>query len=338
MGLISDIIYEGLRTSHEIESEKWRRCKHHKSLTASIVTACRRANWYRFHNIRPEGESLPVSLLSRFRDGNIAHESLRPLFRDAGVLVLKEEFGKVGLGIYVRVDYLIKAKGILYDVEFKTMAKSSFDKFLDYGVIAFPSYYSQCQVILHAEPIRPLVFLCKCKDSSAYEDQLVEPDEETAKLLKISNDAFVNDLNSQSPPEKPYGYSSVQCKGCEWKFRCWFSMLTKDKLEEKDLEKSEAEAVTYFYRKMQENRANYLNYLSAEQDLKNYIAFLHTKHGVSSIRLVGVRSVFVHQTREKENKVYVRSILTPEEQAIAFSPTYSKFFSTRITGMDDPDV
>jgi len=341
LGLLSDKIYRGLtELQKQSEKEYLERKNRTKSLTASTITptACRRLNWYSLRRVVLDSEKQydPV-VLSKFRDGNDAHEFLKYVFMDistikgAEVKVLDEEYGKTFKGIYARVDYMIKLEELgVCDLEFKTGGGNTYGAYISHGLESLPGYYAQAQVIANSKPRRPCIFLMKCKDSSEYEDEIVKPNEEYAnKLVKIK-EQFDSQMLTDEPPDRGFGYNSDECKGCEFLFRCWFSFIRADTMLERDLSATEKKAVNSLYKSMEDHSEAYGNYVRAERELKDYIAFLHTKHAVSKVRLDGITSSMVNSRTTDVDKEFIRSVLTEEQAEKAFITRPLKFFRTVI--------
>ena len=330
MGILAEKIYTGLVTAKDREDQEHnrkRRTAH--SLTASIITACRRANWYNFKRVSADKEySTDPVLLSKFWDGTVEHALLSELFDRVEVKVIDREFGKVCKGIYARVDYLIELEGVQYDLEFKTCDESTFSTFCKYGIQAFPGYYAQCQVMLGAKPFRPLIFAMKCKGTSEYEDEEVERNPGYIGNLVRIKDEFNVSLKGSTPPEREFGYNSGMCTGCEHKFKCWFSHLRSEILTEGNLTENETLTVNKFFLELRQHLEGYNNYIKFEEGLKDYIAFLHTKHAVSKVKLNGITSSAVTTNREHCNTNYVKSILSEEQLNLAFTVGKSEFFRT----------
>ena len=329
MAIVTDRIYKGLVEHDEARRKTYKRKT--KSLTASAIKGCRRANWYAIKELKPDKsyERDPL-MLSKFRDGNEAHEGLLRLLSDCGIKVIGREIGNTCNGVYVRIDYRIKLDDQVYNLEFKTMADASFGTFLRYGIVAFPGYLAQCQLMAGSKPLFPSIVLCKNKSSSDYMDELIKPDWEFIdNLAKIKED-FDKSIELDMPPDRDMGYNDPQCEGCEFRFRCWFSKIRDDILFERDLSKQEKTVVDTFYQAIQDNYKSFDKYVESEQELKNYIAFLHTKHAVSKVKLEGINSSMVQTRRQSYDMDYIKSLLTKEQIEEATKYGESKFFRTVI--------
>jgi len=327
--ILSDKIYKGLTLINQAQREEWgKRKRKAKGLTASIITACRRSNWYNLKNIKGDEENeIDPELLAIFRDGNDHHEFLGQLLEDIGIKVIDTEYTKMCQGISTRVDRMVKIDDIVYDLEFKTTDNvASFNTFVNYGTVAFPGYYAQAQVILGSVPKRPLIELFKC--GGKYCDELVEINEDyIANLVKV-NEEFISSMVTDTPPEKDFTYNSTQCEGCEHKFKCWFSYLRMDTIREKDLSKEEKKVIDSLYNNISELSGKVDEYNESYKTLKDYIAYIHTKHAVSKVKLNGITSSMVITNREYEDKEYIKSILSGEQLDLAFYTKPNKFFRT----------
>lgn len=334
MGLLTDKIYKGLVEIQRLESEEYRnKKKHSEGLTASALPpyACRRSLWYTKKRIRQDEAYEPDPLLlSKFKDGKDAHEGLGSFFTSLGIKVIDREFSVNFKGIYARVDYKIKLDGKVYNLEFKTGSDDSFHTFCKYGTQAFPAYYGQAQVILGAQPQFPYIELMKNKNTSAYFDEIVEPNLEYQSNLEKMNAEFCNILLEDVPPERDFGYNSRECSGCEFRFKCWFSHLRADVLKESDLSPSEKKVVGYLLGILDTNMESYNTYLDADKEIRDVVAFLHTKHAVGKVKIDRVTSSAVETHRETPDTEYIRSILSEEQTKLAFRKKESKFFRTTI--------
>lgn len=295
MGYLSGIIKDGLV---QLEAENYRarlaRSNTSKTLTASTAYGCSRANWYNVKKQRRSNYEADVNLLMRFREGNDAHEAVGPLLTDVGVKVLDKEFGVKGKGVYARVDYKIKIEDKVYNVEVKTMEQGSFQTFCENGVSAFHHYNAQCQVILAAEPHIPLIFLAKCVFPIDWEDELVQKDPEIINQIGSKELEFEDAVLKEEPPERPFEYGSTQCKGCDYRYRCWMMYIRANTLEEKDLDEKEKKAVDYLYQEARRHFPSSVAFDQALQSLKSYIAYLHSKHSSDVVKLEGIRSRVIH--------------------------------------------
>lgn len=329
MAIITDRIYKGLVELDKDRRRSYKRKTH--SVTASTIQGCRRANWYAIKDLKPDKsyEQDPL-VLSKFRDGNKSHIEVGVLMSDCGIKVLRREIDKTCKGVFVRVDYEVELDGQAYNLEYKTMAPGSFSTFLRYGIVAFPGYYAQCQLMAGSEPLLPSIVLCKNKGTSDYQDELIKLDWEFVdNLAKIKED-FDKSIELDMPPERDFSYNSAPCAGCEFRFRCWFSRIRRDVILEKDLSENEKKVVDAFYQDIQDNYDSYSKYLESDQELKNYIAFLHTKHAVSHIKLEGITSSLVQSSRQSYDMDYIRSLLTKEQIDEAIKFKENKFFRTLI--------
>lgn len=333
MTIIVDRIYKGLLELDEDQREEYRKKKrvHKRSLTASIIEGCRRANWYAIKDLRPDKsfERDPV-MLSKFRDGHKAHIDLGVLLYDCGIKILGREIDNTCKGVFVRIDYRIQIDGQAYNLEYKTMDGRPFATFLKYGIVAFPGYLAQCQLMAGSEPLLPSIVLCKNKGGSDYGEEFIKPDWEFIdNLAKIKED-FDEDIDSNTPPERPFDYNSAPCGGCEYRFWCWFSKIRSEVIIERDLNENEKAVVDTLYQTMQDNYETYNKYLGAESELKNYIAFLHTKHAVSKVKLTGITSSLVETRVQSYDMDYIRSMLTLEQIGEAIKFRENKYFRTTI--------
>lgn len=334
MPILTDRIYEGLVKHEKSERLAYRKRTKGKpkSLTASIIwSVCRRARGYEARDLRPDqSHELDPATLSRFWDGKVEHQVLRYLFKDCGIQVIDEEISNTCQGVYVRIDYRIKIDGQIYNVEFKSMNPSSYSVFLSHGIVAFPGYYAQCQLMAGSSPRFPSLVLCKSKGESEYEDEIIKPDWDFIDELAKRKEDFDNVLTSGTLPERDFEYNSAQCEGCEYRFRCWFSRIRDEVLVERDLGKNEKKVVDSLYQGMQDNYDNFSKYLESEANLKNYIAFLHTKHAVSKVKLEGITSSLVRTNPVSYDMDYIFSLLAVEQIEKATKHKTNKFYRTII--------
>lgn len=329
MPIVTDRIYKGL-----VSLEKARKASYKRktgSLTASVILSCRRASWYAIKDLKPDrSHELDPLVLLRFRDGNESHIKIGILLVDCGIKVIGREIDNTCKGIFVRIDYRIQLDGQDYNLEFKTMAPGPFSTFLKYGIAAFPSYFAQCQLMAGSEPVLPSIVLCKNKGTSDYQDELIKLDWEFIDNLARIKEDFDKNLELDIPPERDFSYNSAPCAGCEFRFRCWFSKIRNDVVLEKDLSQNERKVVDKFYQDIQDNYEAYNKYLESDGELKNYIAFLHTKHAVSKIKLEGITSSLIKTSRQDYDMDYIRSLLTREQIDEAIRYKENKFFRTII--------
>lgn len=281
-------------------------------------------------SVAEEVEPNPI-LLSKFRDGNIAHQELEDLLREANLPLLDSEFGALCGDIYCRVDALTELPDLgRANIEFKTMSNSNFNTFLRYGIEAFPGYYAQCQVILGSEPRRPLILWAKNKNTSEYADEFVEPDEDFIDKLKQKKLEFSRDISQDYPPEREFSYNSPECKTCEFRFKCWFATIMRRTLLPNDLSPNEVRVIDKLILKLKRLLPLFREYVNSENILRDYIAMLHAKHSVDRVKLPCITSTSVSQTKEIPNLDYIKSILTDEEYELAFSEVNNKYFRTII--------
>jgi len=326
--IITNKFYGGLMES----ARKNRRSPRH--LTASNISACRRRNWYAIKKVTvPDSEGVesdPI-LLSKFRDGNMAHLDIKNMLKQAGLPVLGEEFDVYCGDIHARIDAATSIPGLGdTNIEFKTMANSSFLRFVKEGIISFPSYYAQCQVILGSEPKRPLILWAKNKNTSEFSDELVERDEDFIEQLKTRKKNFDTSLEADYPPERDYSYNSYECKNCEYLFKCWFTTIMRRTLFSSDLSPTEKKSVDNLVSKLKEAEPSYNHYLFYNIALKDYIAMLHTRHSADRVKLQNVNSSMVKSQRETPNLDYIKSILTDEQYSLAFNLVSNTCFRTRL--------
>ena len=329
MSIITDRIHKGLV---EIEKERRKTYKTKtKSLTASGIQGCRRARGYVIKDLKPDRsyEPDPLALL-KFRDGNKAHVEVGVLMFDCGIKIIGREIDSNCKGVFVRIDYKVQIGSQPYNLEFKTMDSGPYNTFLKYGIVAFPGYHAQCQLMAGSEPLLPSIVLCKNKGSSDYMDELIKPDWEFIDGLVETKEDFDRNIGLDILPERDFEYGSPQCAGCEYRLRCWFSRIRNDVILEKDLGENEKKVIDTFYQGIQDNYDSYSKYLESEQELKNYIAFLHTKHAVSHIKLEGITSSLIQSSRQSYDMDYVRSLLTKEQIDEAIKYKENKFFRTLI--------
>ena len=313
-------------------ARKNRRSPRH--LTASNISACRRRNWYAIKKVAvPDTggvESNPV-LLSKFRDGNMAHSDIKNMLEQAGLPVLGEEFDVYCGSIHARIDAATSIPGLGdTNIEFKTMANGSFIRFVKEGIISFPSYYAQCQVILGSKPKRPLILWAKNKNTSEFSDEVVERDEDFIEQLKTRKKDFDAQLETNYPPERDYSYNSYECKNCEYRFMCWFTTIMKGTLFKSDLSPAEKKSVDALVSKLKATKPNYTSYIFYDTALKDYIAMLHSRHSVDRIKLLNVNSSMVKSQRETPDLDYIKSVLTEEECSLAFNLVSNTCFRTKL--------
>ena len=331
MPIVTDRIYAGLIENERVSKASYVRKTH--SLTASTisVSGCRRANWYAIKNVKPDRtfEPDPV-LLSKFWDGKKAHAALGALFYDCKIKILGREIVTDCKGIYVRIDYRIEIDGITYNLEFKTMIEGSFNNFVKFGIVSFPGYYAQCQVMSGSNPLLPSIVLAKCKGSSDYWDELITPDWDFIDSLVDVKGDFDVAIESGTKPPRGFDYHSQACKSCEFRVKCWFYKLRKDTVLERDLNPRETSVINHLYKIIQDSGAAFDIFVEAEKELKNYIAFVHTEHGVSGIKLDGINSTWVTSHPQSYDMDYIRSILTEEQLKKAIKHGTNNYFRTTI--------
>lgn len=330
MGYLSDIIKDGLvQLEEENYQSRLKRKNTAKTLTASTAYGCIRSNWYSVKKVPRTRKDPNVDLLMRFREGNDAHDAMGPLLTDVGCKILDKEFGVVGKGVYARVDYKIKVEDQIYNIEAKTMERNSFQTFCENGVVAFPHYNAQCQVIIAAEPHIPLIFLVKCVFPIDWEDEIVVPDESIISQIGSKESEFEKALLKSEPPERPFEYGSTQCKGCDFRYQCWHMYIRANTLEEKDLDAKEKATVDFLYDEARKHYASSYAYSEALDRLKSYIAYLHNKHSSDKIRLEGIRSIKVHNKgRAVLDQVELHKLLSEEEIARITIRNPSDYFKT----------
>jgi len=329
MAILTDRIFSGLVVQDQEAKANYKRKT--GSVTASTIRGCRRANYYAIKSLKPDStyEINPL-VLSKFWDGKKAHLQLGEFLRACGIKIRAREVVSECRGIYIRFDYIIGIDDTDYKLEFKTMAEGPFNTFVRYGLIAFPGYHAQCQLMAGAEPNIPSLVLCKNKGTSDYMDEIIVPDWEFIDNLAKIKDQFDSDILHSKPPARDFEYHSTECAGCEYRVRCWLSKLRNEVLLEKDLNETEKKAVDTFYNVMEDNTSAYNEYLEAEGNLKNYVAFLHTKHAVLRVRLEGINSTSVVTHPQKYDMDYIWSILTEEQREKATIRGESRYLRTMI--------
>jgi len=366
--VIVDKIHNHLKTKKkgdDLEYRKRKRRSNRKpSLTASIITACPRLNWYKFKGIMApvpddiddaEEYSGDPLLLLKFWDGDRIHEDTADLMEESGVHVYAEEFGVTCHDVYARVD-----AGILLDcddcdektqkkcpwykegetrvkhrVEVKSMNGNTARIFSDSGIRAFPSYYAQAQITVGAEPVTPTIFLVKDKDSSAYMEELVIPDPPYIEELVEAKRRFDEDFMNDYPPERPNNYTSDECKGCDFYYRCWFSHIIDVTVKESIIKQEEYEIIQKFYNLLVENRKAYDDYVLYHESLRSYIALLHNRYAGRRVKIApfGINSVMVNFIKSTNvDKDALDRILSDEEKDEVFYDTEVTFFRTMIKG------
>ena len=329
MPVLADRIFSGLVAQDREAKANYKRKTH--SVTASTIRGCRRANYYAIKDLKPDStyEVNPLTL-SKFWDGKKAHLQLGEFLRLCGIKIKAREVVSECKGIYIRFDYIVGVDGTDYKLEFKTMDSGPFNTFVRYGIVAFPGYHAQCQLMAGAEPQIPSLVLCKNKGTSDYMDEIIVPDWEFIDHLAEIKTQFDGDILRGKPPARDFTYHSTECAGCEYRVRCWLSKLRNEILMEKDLSETEKKAIDTFYTTMDDNAEAYDGYLEAERELKNYIAFLHTKHAVSRVKLEGINSTSVVTHPQRYDMDYIWSILTEEQREKATIRGESRYIRTMV--------
>lgn len=343
--MIVDKVYQG------VVEESQRNRRRSKALTASIVSSCRRLNWYVIKGVKGKEYEVEAESILIGQEGNLHHDAVRELLsKTPGIIVSDEEFGVVGSDIYARVDVMIQINcedcdrrencwwfeehghpiGGLHNVEVKSMTDANFKIFGIRGTKAFPAHYAQCQVMLSSTPRRPLIVLAKNRLTGALEEELLPFDEEEiAKLAQIKKE-FDESLQGNEPPEREYGYTSVECEGCDFRFKCWFSQIRKETAFEKDLSVGERERIRAFIKHLQGLEEEKDRYYALEGALKDYVAMLHIRHSVDKIKVPGVSSSLVRFMKEQPNLDYIRGILSEEEYDLALPEIPVIYYRTGI--------
>jgi len=351
--MIVDYIYDAVVKQEDRKKTAYRKKKTKaKGPTASNISACRRLNWYKYKGIVPSGGGDPDPILAlKFRDGNRLHEETVALMEESGLEVWGVEQSGTYRNIYVRYDagiylrcndcdkagicpYYEEGARKKHRVEIKTMNGNNSAIFDELGISAFPSYYSQCQVTAFAEPPMPTIILVKDKDSSKYMEDLIIPDVPHINSLVEARNQFDVDIKKDDPPERPNGYTSQACQGCEYLYRCWFSKLRDYTVNNNRLTDKQSDVIMKTLNKLEEERASYESYLFLLNFLKDYIALIHTEQAANKVKLpdFGINSTFVSYPKSKWDSEFLDSILTDEELDEAKTFSQIEFFRTIIKG------
>lgn len=329
--MLTELIYEGL----EVQARRDRRKS--KNLTASIISPCSRKNFYRFAKMVEEDSDAGPNgiLLMKFRDGNNAHEDLAIMLRELEFDVVDTEFKAMCGTIYSRVDLAIRLDGMVYNLEFKTMAPNSFETFVNHGIKAFPQYHAQAQVIANSKPTRPLIEMAKNKGTSEFHDEIVKPDLEFIEHLKFIKSGWDSAKESgfrlEDIPDRGFSYGSSECSSCDFKVDCWFKELQDDVIGSEQLTSKELAFLKSLQEELRGYKDNYEAFLEVEQEFKAFTAFLHTKYKKRRVRVANLlSSTSIQFLKSKLDLGVLRSMVDEKELDKAYYFEEVAFFRTDI--------
>lgn len=307
-----------------------------KSLTASIFALCKRRNWYAIKGFDPIGSEdsheadNSKMLLSALLGDKFHEEAAQILEQCEDLQVVDREFGvlceKDDVSIYARVDLKVLTPELgLVNIEVKSMSDEIFKRWKEVGVAGFTNYYTQCQIILGSYPRIPLIFVPVNRTFGIYSEEVVKRDYRfISNLLKYKRE-FDDSLKSDTPPERSYGYTSPNCKNCDYFRLCWFSKIMNSTLRESGLTKGEIDSINLLFSQRKELQQSYESYIEIDDGLKDLMAFLHDKYAVSRIRSSNLSSLVVRRHGESVDKEYLRSILTPSQIKKAFKSSEGEY-------------
>lgn len=293
-----------------------------KGLSATSALTCLRLMWYLLNGMVDDtGEYLPkASRLERLSDGYIHQDKFgQQLRRMPNVEVLEEDTYVVYLDdIFCRVDFRIRLDGVLMHIEFKSFGNETYQLFLDNGVIAFPHYHAQTQVMAAGEPDVPVLFYAKNVENGNHADELVHIDQDEVDLLRGRSAEFESHRDSEAPPSRPYDISDPHCMGCPARMICWFSGLRDYTIYETVIADDERDKLRGILKKLQANLSAVNDYNFYYQALRNYLAVLHARHQRSRLAVRGVSSTMFDRRTTQIDRDYIKVLLTEEEQESVF--------------------
>jgi len=267
-----------------------------KTMTGSIASVCARWLYYEVMRYPPNKYRVPnLDLQYIFRDGNVGQEVFVELCKEAGILILREEFYVRWRDIPSRVDFRADVDGQLYDVEFKRFSPNMFQLWSQGGVRAFPRYHAQTQVI-SASVHNPVLFIVQNKGLGIPGEEMVERDPEALEQIYQSKLEFERAKRTNVAPKRPFEFGSAECYGCEFKTTCWFSAIVKEKVE--SLTEEEKERVLWLVDRLKENKESWEKYSGWWDTLGNYLAILHARYSSKRLEIGPVRSQVIFQKRK----------------------------------------
>ena len=224
-----------------------------RAMTASSILSCPRRIYFDIKGY-DRSSYIDVDVQSKFWDGNLHHYDMERRFKEAKIRIVKKEFAALYHGLYARVDFLLEEPGTndfyeeiearkeskekdfeitdeekqqikysfgnLINVEFKSMEVEDYLLWKKDGIIAFPSYYAQCQIMAGSRPKRTSYVMVKDKNNSIVNEELIKPNFNYLNgLLDIKN-SFDEHLADDTVPDIKEDCSDQECDMCRFQELC----------------------------------------------------------------------------------------------------------------------
>lgn len=191
--------------------------------TLSYQGACPRRWYYAFRELEWEPTIKPLNR-SIMESGSDAGVRIAKLFEDAGILVEAErEVWHEDPGIHGFIDAVVNWKGQEILVEVKTTSNSNWNKRMISNSVP-PYQMIQLLIYMYIEGYDRGIFYTENNDTKkVFILPVVMTDERRAEVERVFQ--WMRDVEKASKedtlPKRPFNKSSLQCKGCPFRTRCW---------------------------------------------------------------------------------------------------------------------
>lgn len=185
-----------------------------------------------------EAKPPTVALSKIFDDGNVRHERILNLFKEAGLigdrdnmradLMFAQDWDKRELieavlrvdmyGANGRIDGIIDYENKMYPLEIKGINQNGFRRILHKPDTA---HVWQLNYYMYRLGMDKGILFYECKDNQAWKGYLIAKDDKLVDKIKAKMLYVKEHVDNETIPPRPYAMKDSTCINCAWCGRCW---------------------------------------------------------------------------------------------------------------------